>query len=195
MAVDRTAAARAIADFLRALGHPPEGDPELSQTAERVVEAYADDLLSGYGVDVPTLLAKGSMPVAGGAEHGIVVVQQIAVATVCPHHLLPSLGSATVAYLPGDKLLGLGTLAGLVEAFGRRLALQERIGQNVVRALVEHAGARGAYCRISLVHGCLSARGARHSQARVRTAAAAGELAEPAGAAALSLALAGEIER
>jgi GTP cyclohydrolase IA len=195
MAVDRTAAARAIADFLRALGHAPDSDPELAQTAERVVEAYADDLLSGYAVDLPAMLAKGSMPAARDAAHGIVVIHEIAIATVCPHHLLPSLGSATVAYLPGSRLLGLGTLAGLVDAYARRLALQERIGQNVVRALIDHAGARGAYCRISLVHGCLSARGARQSQARVRTTAAAGELAEPAGASALALALSDETDK
>jgi GTP cyclohydrolase IA len=192
MPVDRTAAARAIADFLRALGHAPESDPELSETPERVVEAYADELLSGYGVDLEALLAKGSMPVAPDREHGIVVVHEIAIATVCPHHLLPSLGSASIAYLPGSRLLGLGTLATLVEACARRLALQERIGQDVVRALVDHAGARGAYCRICLVHGCLSARGARQSHARVCTTSAAGELAGASGASALALALGDE---
>lgn len=189
MTIDREAAARAIADFLRALGHDPASDPELHQTPERVAEAYADDLLAGYGVDVAALIASGSLPADPNAPRGIVVVRDIQLATVCPHHLLPSLGTATVAYLPGARLLGLGTIAALVDACARRLALQEQIGQDVVRALVSHGGARGAYCRIALTHGCLAARGARQTRASVHTTASAGELSGPEGTAELELAL------
>ncbi len=187
MAFDRAAAARAIADFLRALGHDPDADPELSETPDRVAEAFGNDLLSGYAVDVKALLATGSSHGATGA--GIVVVRDVAIATVCPHHLMPSLGHATVAYLPGARLLGLGAIAELVDAYARRLALQEDIGRNVVTALIEHAGARGAFCRIDLTHGCLSARGARRTEASVVTSASAGELAKPEMAASLGLAL------
>ena len=133
-------------------------------------------------VDVPALLAGGAL---SSESPGIVVVRGIALATVCPHHLLPSVGTATVAYLPGKRLLGLGTIAALVEAFARRLALQEDIGHNVVTALMEHAGARGAYCRIELSHACLNARSRTCGQASVVTTAQAGEL----DLAALSLAL------
>jgi GTP cyclohydrolase I len=191
MAVDKKAAARAIADFLRALGRDPNGDPELLLTPERVTEAFADDLLAGYDVDLGELIAKGSMS-AGETSHGIVVMRDVALTTVCPHHLLPSLGSATLAYLPGARLLGLGTLAGLLDACSRRLALQEQIGKDVVSALMDHAGARGAYCRISLVHGCLSARGARQARASVHTSTAAGALAGAEAAAELALTLGGK---
>ena len=58
--MDRRAAEAAIADFLRALGHDPATDPELRETPARVVEAFADELLSGYSVNLATLVAKGS---------------------------------------------------------------------------------------------------------------------------------------
>ncbi len=138
-----------------------------------MTEAFADDLLSGYQVDVPNLLATGSE-----AQEGLVVLRGIAVATVCPHHLLPSMGTATVAYVPGTRLFGLGTLAKLVDAFCRRLALQEEIGQNVVQALTEHGDARGAFCSLELAHACLAARGERRPEARVLTTARAGTLPE-----------------
>jgi GTP cyclohydrolase I len=86
-------------------------------------------------------------------------------------------------------VLGLGTIAKLVDACARRLVLQEQIGQDVVAALVGLAGARGAYCRITLRHGCLSARGERQAGASVLTLAAAGDLAGPEAAAELALVL------
>jgi GTP cyclohydrolase I len=125
-------------------------------------------------VDVAGLLAAESAPLAAGGPHGLVSLQAIHVTTVCPHHLLPAMGHATLAYLPGDRLVGIGTLARVVDAFARRLTLQEAIGEAVVRALVEQAGARGAYVRLELRHACLAARGARQTAATVVTVARAG---------------------
>ena len=82
-----------------------------------------------------------------------------------------------MVYLPGSLLLGIGTITALVDTFARRLTLQEAIGQNVVSTLVEHAGARGAYCELELEHSCLRARGERQARALVRSCARAGEFA------------------
>lgn len=177
MSVDRAAAARAIRDFLRALGFDPEQHADLAETPQRVTEAFADDLLSGHGVNVPELLAKGSCESPPSMKSGPVAVSEIRVATVCPHHLLPALGVAHVVYLPGASLLGVGTISALVDAFARRLSLQEAIGENVVTALMQHAGARGAYCELLLEHSCLRARGERQAEALVRSSARAGALA------------------
>ncbi len=177
MAVDREAAARAIRDFLLALGFDPKQHADLAETPQRVTEAFADDLLNGHGVNVQELLRKGSCEAPNSAKSGPVAVTEIAVATVCPHHLLPALGVAHVVYLPGAALLGIGTITALVNAYARRLTLQEAIGQNVVSALMEHAGARGAYCELALEHSCLRARGERQVSAVVRSSARAGELA------------------
>jgi GTP cyclohydrolase I len=102
---------------------------------------------------------------------------------------LPALGTANVVYLPGKTLLGIGTIAALVDAYARRLTLQEAIAQSVVEALVEHAGARGAYCELELEHGCLRARGERQAHALVRSSARAGELLGKEAAMEISLAL------
>lgn len=187
--VDIKAAERGILEFLRAIGHDPAQDPELYQTPARVVEAFTRDLLSGYTVDVANLLASGSALATSAGSSGIVVVRDLAVATVCPHHLMPALGRATVAYLPGQRLLGIGTVAALLDAFARRLTLQEAIAKNVVTALAEHAGTRGAYCDLSLVHSCMSARSTHQAGASVHTVATSGELAGATAAAELTLAL------
>jgi GTP cyclohydrolase IA len=188
--MDKAAAERAILDFLCALGRDPRLEPELAETPKRVAEAFADELLSGYATDLAALLDEGSPP--GKERPGIVVVRHIAVATVCPHHLLSSLGHATVAYRPGQRVLGLGTIARLVDACSRRLALQEQIGESVVDSLVRLGSARGAFCQITLRHSCLSARGSRQADATVRTQASAGDLAEPESARELDLALSAE---
>ena len=188
MAIDVQAAERAVFEFLRALGQDPENDPTLSETPQRMTEAFATDLLAGYAVDIPKLFADGS-EANGGGKAEIVALTGISVTTICPHHLMPALGRATVAYLPGSRLLGIGTLSRLVDAFARRLTLQEKIGEHVVQALVEQAGALGAYCELRLSHTCLSARGARQTDAELITVAKAGALSDPERIAELRLAL------
>lgn len=189
MAIDREAAARAIGDFLKALGFDPRQHPDLAETPERVSEAFADDLLCGHSVNVPELIRLGSCEASLAAKSGPVAVTGIRVATMCPHHLMPALGVAHVVYLPGAALLGIGTITALVNAFARRLTLQEAIGQNLVAALVEHAGARGAYCELELEHTCLRARGERQAGALVRSSARAGEFRGREALAEITLAL------
>jgi GTP cyclohydrolase IA len=173
VAIDRARAERAVREFLLAFGRDPELDPELRGTPGRVVEAYASDLLSGYDVSVEQLLSEGEA-VSEDKVSGFIALSGIAVSTICPHHLLLSNGSASIVYRPGTRLFGLGTLAALVNAYARRLSLQESIGENVVQALVEHGGARAAYCEIRLVHGCLVARGSRQAGTELTTTARRG---------------------
>ena len=173
--MDRARAERAVREFLIAMGRDPDGDAELVGTPARVVEAYADELLSGYAVDVAALLGQGEA-VGEGKLSGLIALKGISVSTVCPHHLLLSHGSASVVYRPGTRLFGLGTLAKLVGAYAQRLSLQESIGENVVQALVQHGGARAAYCEVRLVHGCLVARGAREVSTELVTTARRGDL-------------------
>ncbi len=174
--MDREAAARAIDAFLKALGRDPEAEPALRGTGQRVAAAYADELLSGYAVDVDAVLAAnvfaGGWGTSGG---GVVIVRDVPVGTTCPHHLMPSSGSATVAFAPGERLVGVGTVARVVDAFARRLALQEQMGEEVVHALQKHLAPRWAACRIVLGHTCMTARGERSHGARVETVAFVGE--------------------
>lgn len=167
-AMDRAAAAKAIGDLLRALGRDPAREPDLAGTPERVAAAWIDELLDGYAVDPVRLLRDESSDAPSG---GVVVLRDVGVATVCPHHLLPARGRADVAYEPRGRVPGLGTVVRVVAAHAHRLTLQEHIGEAVVRSLREGLGAERAACRIVLQHECLASRGERETAARVETLA------------------------
>ena len=168
--MDREAAARAIDAFLRALGRDPEREPELLGTGARVAAAYADDLVTGYAVDVDALLSGNVF--AGRSE--LVVVRDIPLTTTCPHHLMPATGMATVAFAPEEHLVGVGTIARVMEAFARRLALQEQIGERAVASIQKHLSPRWTACRIALSHACMTTRGERSHGALVETLSLAG---------------------
>lgn len=174
--IDKIAAALAIEDFLRAMGHEPSG--ELAGTGARVADAWADDLLQGYAVDPAKILRAGSIEAGEqGDTRGVVVLRSLAVTTMCPHHLLPAHGTGLVAYIPGARLAGIGAIAHVVDAFARRLTLQESIGAEVADILVRELGARGALCKLSLTHMCMIARGERKTGAIVETLATSGSFA------------------
>ena len=124
------------------------------------------------------MLREGTLDVSA-AGTGLVVVRELAVTTVCPHHLMPGHGLALVAYLPDRRIAGIGTIAHVVDVLARRLTLQERIGAQVAELLVSELGARGALCKLSLTHTCLIARGERKAGTIVDTIAVAGTFAEP----------------
>ena len=88
-----------------------------------------------------------------------VALHDIVVTTMCPHHLMPATGTASVAFAPHERIVGLGSIVKLVDAFAHRLVLQESIGQDVVLALTRHLGVHWAACRIVMSHTCVSARG------------------------------------
>lgn len=170
MEPDLDAAARAMRDFIAAVGAPVSADPELAGTPERVARAFIDELLDGYRADPAVILGDA----LASTESGLIAVNGIAYASVCPHHLLPSLGRAHVGYLPGGRIVGIGTLVRLVEAYAHRMVLQEALGQHIADALVAHLGARAAGVILDAQHLCLAARGERQQGARVVTQAFAG---------------------
>jgi GTP cyclohydrolase I len=167
--VDRAAAAAAIDAFLRALGRT---EPDVVGTGARVADMFIDELCAGYAVDTRALLS-ASVLEGAGASSSTVVVRDVPIVTMCPHHLLPSIGTATVGYRPGPtgRIVGIGALAALAEAHARRLALQERIGEAVVADLVAALAPEWVGCRVVLSHGCMIARGERAAGAVVETVA------------------------
>lgn len=167
MSVDRAAAAKAIDDFLRALGRDATKDPNLVGTGQRVAEAFAEDFCQGYAVDVDELLAANRLD----GQTGVVAVRDVPVTTMCPHHLLPATGKATIAFCPDQHLVGIGVLTKVVDALARRLSLQETIGDDVVGAVMRQIRPRWAGCRLVLTHGCMVHRGDRPHGARVETLA------------------------
>jgi GTP cyclohydrolase I len=161
---------RAVRDLLLGLGVDLDADPELRGTPERVARVWRDELLAGYQVDPALLLADA----LASDERGMVTVTRITYASVCPHHLLPSWGVAHVGYLPGGRIVGIGTVVRLVDAYARRLVLQETLGRQVAEALVTHLGAHAAGVALEASHACLSTCGERQAGARVVTHSFAG---------------------
>ena len=175
-AVDRRAALeRAVAALLDACGLD-RTHKDLTGTPIRVARVWSEEFLSGFDMDPARILGD---PVEGEGEAALVVVRGIPYHGLCPHHLLPYAGTASVAYLPAAKLAGFGRLADLVSCFTRRLTLQERACNEVADALMQHLGARGAGCVMRGRHTCLSIPDNRHAT-EVVTCSVRGELASRA---------------
>lgn len=170
MAVDRDAAAAHLEAFLRAIGRDPDDDPELQETGRRVTDAFVDELCGGYSVDPRALLREST--IQGDSE--LVVVRDVFVSTLCPHHLLPATGTATIAFAPAGRIVGIGTIVAALDACARRLVLQEALGEDVVEALDAELRPRWVGCRLLLSHGCMVLRGERAHGSRVETLALRG---------------------
>ena len=168
----RTAAlAEAVRQWLRACGLDL-AHRDLVGTPERVAKLWTSLVISGYDADPASILGD---PVLGEGDTELVVVRDIPCHGMCPHHLMPWVGRATVAYLPRDKLVGFGRLSELVHCFTRRLTLQERVCNDIADALMEHLDARGSACVITGAHNCLNVPDDKHAT-RVVTASYRGEL-------------------
>lgn len=142
----------AVAAFLRACGRELD-EPDLRKTPKRVAQLWRGEFLDGYAMDPAELLGE---LVEGEGDNELVVVRQIPCHGMCPHHLMPWTGHATVAYLPDRALVGFGRLSQLVRCFTHRLTLHERACNQIADALVEHLGARGSACVITATHNCLN---------------------------------------
>jgi len=180
--MDRAAAVTAIEAFLRAID---ARGPEVEGTGARVASLWIDELLDGHRVDVAAIFAE-TIPVREGGP--LVAVEHVATHMVCPHHLTIAKGHASVFYLPSDRVIGLGAIGSLVDAFTHRLVLQEDAGEQIAKALVAHLRARGAACVLRFRHGCLEHHAIKRQGARVRTVSMAGSFAEKGPDRALALA-------
>lgn len=176
MAVDRARAAAAVRELLAAIGEDPDRDG-LLDTPERVARAW-EELGAGYDVDVEEVLGT-----TFDIDHDeLVLVKDIRLVSTCEHHLLPFTGVAHVGYIPSadGKVTGLSKLARLVEMYGRRLQVQERLTTQIAEALITHLGARGVIVVIEAEHTCMTMRGVRKPGSRTVTSAVRGQLRDPA---------------
>jgi GTP cyclohydrolase I len=109
-----------------------------------------------------------------------VILKDIEFVSMCEHHLLPFTGVAHIAYLPADRVIGLGRLPKLVELIAARPQLQENLTAQVADALEEGLSTKGAVVVIEARHHCVVSRGARQPEANTVTMAARGCYGEPA---------------
>jgi GTP cyclohydrolase IA len=165
--LDLEAAARAVLELLRAIGADVDA-PELVGTPRRVAASFAE-------LVTPADFAATAFASEGRYDE-LVLVRDIQFHTLCMHHLLPFYGRAHVAYLPGERIIGISKLARVVEAFARDLQLQERMTVQIADWLELELRPRGVGVVVSAEHTCMTIRGVRKPGARTVTSALRGEL-------------------
>ena len=108
---------------------------------------------------------------APDGDPGMVIVTGVPFVSLCEHHLLPFTGTAAVAYLPkpGGRIVGLSKLARVAQEYAARPQVQERLGQQIVTAIMANLPSLGAACLIESAHSCMTLRGARASGALMKT--------------------------
>lgn len=142
----------------------------LLDTPKRVVKAYKE-LTEGYNVDIKQLL---SVTFDVGDVDEMVIVKDIKFVSLCEHHMLPFTGTATIAYIPLHRVVGLSKIPRLVDAVTKRLQVQERITTQITEALDENLKTMGSACLIKAEHTCSSFRGVKKQGAVMVTSSLTG---------------------
>lgn len=145
-------------------------DPNLDTTHERVAKMYLEMF---RGLDQGTKPKVTTFP-NDENYRAMVMEKDIPFYSMCSHHLVPFYGHAHIAYVPGDKILGLSKFARILEFYAKRPQLQERLTEQVVGFLVEELRPRGAMVVIEARHLCVEMRGVKKSGARTVTSALRG---------------------
>jgi GTP cyclohydrolase I len=165
---------KAVVELIAAIGEDP-ARKELQATPKKVAEAYAE-FFKGVGVDETEVLGD-----TFEAEHNeVVILKDIDFVSMCEHHLLPFTGVAHLAYLPSDRVIGLGRLPKLVATVSARPQLQENLTAQIADALEKGLGTKGVVVVVEARHHCVISRGARQPEANTVTMAVRGCYSEPA---------------
>lgn len=147
----------AVRTLLRWAGDDPlrEG---LLDTPKRVGRAWRE-YCAGYDEDPAVHLQRTFEEVAGYDE--VVLLRDIPFHSHCEHHLAPIIGTASIAYLPTDRVVGISKLARVLNGYSRRLQIQERLTAEIAQCIWEHLKPQGVAVVIKATHGCMSGRGVR----------------------------------
>ncbi|MDE0256363.1 MAG: GTP cyclohydrolase I FolE [Rhodospirillaceae bacterium] len=161
----RREAEAAVRTLLRWTGDDPDREG-LRETPARVVRAY-EEFFSGYAVDPVDFLNRTFSETEGYDE--IVVLRDIRVESHCEHHMVPIIGRAHVGYLPKNRVVGISKIARLVEAYARRLQIQEKLTAQIANTMQEVLDPRGVAVVIEASHQCMTTRGVHKSGAAMVT--------------------------
>lgn len=151
----RTEAEQAVRTLLRWAGDNPAREG-LYDTPSRVVRAY-EEFFEGYNTNPHTLLERTFSEVEGYDE--IVLLRDIRFESHCEHHLAPIIGRAHVAYLPKKRVVGISKLARVVDAYARRLQIQERLTAQIANTINDVLEPQGVAVIIESAHECMTTRG------------------------------------
>lgn len=163
--ISKEEAKKAIQVILKYIGENPEREG-LVETPKRVIKAF-DEYFSGYAEDPQVYLEKTFGDVEGYDD--MVIQKNISIQSHCEHHMAPIIGTAHVAYIPSEKVVGLSKLARVVEAYSRRLQTQERLTMQIANAINKGLKAHGTAVCIDAIHQCMTTRGVMKEDATTVT--------------------------
>ncbi|WP_020593145.1 GTP cyclohydrolase I FolE [Kiloniella laminariae] len=155
----REEALSAVETLLRWAGDNPSREGLLG-TPDRVVRSY-QEFFAGYDVDPNELLERTFEEVEGYDE--IVLLRDIRFESHCEHHMAPIIGKAHVAYLPNNRVVGISKLARVVEAYAKRLQIQEKMTAQIANAINDVLQPKGVAVVIEAAHQCMTTRGVHKS--------------------------------
>jgi GTP cyclohydrolase I len=161
----RAEAKAAVRTLLRWAGDNPAREG-LAGTPDRVVRSY-EEFFAGYGVDPVSLLERTFEETDGYDE--MVILRDIRLESHCEHHMVPIVGKAHVAYLPGKRVVGISKLARMVEVYAKRLQLQEKLTAQVANTIQTVLQPRGVAVVIEAAHQCMTTRGVHKSDVTIVT--------------------------
>jgi len=151
----RSDAEAAVRTLIRWAGDDPDREG-LVDTPDRVVRSY-EEFFSGYAADPKAILERTFEEVEGYDE--IVLLRDIRLESHCEHHMVPIIGKAHVAYMPYRRVVGISKLARLVEAYAKRLQIQEKLTSQVANAIDEILQPLGTAVVVEAAHQCMTTRG------------------------------------
>jgi GTP cyclohydrolase I len=161
----RAEAEQAVRTLIRWAGDDPEREG-LIDTPTRVARAYAE-WFTGYEQDPDQLLERTFDETAGYDE--IVLLRDVSFVSHCEHHMAPIIGRVHIGYLPRNRVVGISKLARLVEAYAKRLQIQERMTAEIANTLERVLMPLGVAVVIEGAHGCMSSRGVHQSASTMVT--------------------------
>jgi len=151
----REAAEAAVRTLLLWAGEDPEREG-LCDTPARMVRAW-EEYFAGYDENPVDILQKTFEQVEGYDE--MIVLRDVRLVSFCEHHIAPIIGHVHIAYLPRDRVVGISKLARIVQAYGRRLQIQEKITAQIANAVDEVLAPEGVAVVVEAQHHCMTTRG------------------------------------
>jgi len=177
--IDKPRIRAAVSELLAAIGEDPSR-AGLLDTPGRVADAYGD-YFSGIHNDPLDHLADTELVGESGHQEGeLILMRGIEFRSMCEHHLLPFLGVAHIAYLPKQRVVGLGKLPSVLDTLASRPQVQERLTEQVADAIETGLDPLGVLVVLDAAHGCVTSRGARQTRSSTVSLATRGVLSDPA---------------
>ena len=152
---ERAEAEEAVRTLIRWIGEDPTRDG-LDETPARVTKAF-EEYFHGYGLDPEAILRKTFEEIDGYDE--MIVLRGVRFESHCEHHLAPIIGHAWVAYVPNGRVVGISKLARVVDAFAKRMQIQERLTAQIANTINDVLKPQGVGVVIKAQHHCMATRG------------------------------------